>query len=120
MILVVLASLFVAQPAATPPDNGAPAAQAPKNGETGNGTVEDEIEAAAEAVEEAAEQVEEATEAAAEAVDEQAEAVEEAAEEAAEQAEEAAEEAAGEVCRRRQVTDDFGRMRSRKVCTPRG
>src|SRR5688500_6513509 len=112
MILAVLATLFLAQPAPTPPDNGAPAAaQAPKNGERDDGTVEDAIEAAADAVEEAAEQVEEATEATAEAVEEQAEAVEEAAEDAAEEAEEAAEEAseevAGEVCRRRQVTDEF-------------
>ena len=64
----------------------------------------------------------EATEAVEEAAEEAAEAAEEAAAEAADAAAEAAAEAGGdeaEVCHRRTFYDEFGRRRSRRVCTPR-
>ena len=109
MILALFASLLLAQPAEVPPpaENGAEAGEV-HNGQNHDASVEDAVEAAdeaAEAVEEAAEEATEAAEGAAEA--------------ATEVAEEAAEAVEDQVCRRRTVTDDFGRMRSRKVCRPR-
>jgi hypothetical protein len=110
MILALFASLFLAQPT-TPPANGNAAA----NGASQPVTTEDQAEAAADAVEQAAEAVEEAGEAAEEAT----EAAAEVAESAAETAADAAEAATDRVCHRRNYYDEFGRRRSRKVCTAR-
>jgi methyl-accepting chemotaxis protein len=109
MILALFASLLLAQPAEVPPpaENGAEAGEV-QNGQNHDASVEDAVEAA----DEAAEAVEEAAEEVTEAAEEAAEAATEVAEEAAEAVEE-------QVCRRRTVTDDFGRIRSRKVCRPR-
>lgn len=96
MILAVFAALLIAQPVETPPP-------------------EESAEAAAEAVSVAAERVEESAEQAAEAAADAAEAAAEAAEDAAEASDESGE----QVCRRRSYDDDFGRRRTRKVCTPR-
>ena len=113
MILALFASLLLAQPAEVPPpaENGAEAGEV-HEGQNHDASVEDAVEAA----DEAAEAVEEAAEEATEAAEEAAEAATEVAEEAAEAVERAVED---QVCRRRTVTDDFGRIRSRKVCRPR-
>ena len=117
MILALFASLFLAQPADTPPPpaNG----NVPTNGASQPVSTEDAAEAAADATEQAAEAVEEAAEQAAEAAETAAEAAAEVAESAAEAAADAAESTAHRVCRRRNYYDDFGRSRSRKVCTAR-
>ncbi len=110
MILALFASLLLAQPAEVPPpaENGAEAGEV-HNGQNHDASVEDAVEAADEAAEEAAEEATEAAEEAAEAATEVAEGAAEAVEGAVED----------QVCRRRTVTDDFGRIRSRKVCRPR-
>ena len=111
MIVSVLASLLLTAAQPAPADDAAVDADAVTTTET------EALEQAADALDDAAEAASETADAAADAADAAEEAAD-AAEAAAEAAEAEAEEVP-QICRRRNVQDTFGKMKSIKVCRPK-